>query len=119
MEQHEYQSHRLTSAGRKVTKIEIINKLSIVMRQYRQAQMENETVFSAYQCLTKKGSKSKQVVEDLRTCLTDARQEVCSTKSYFFKAQQEIAATKNALLSREKEHSTQFTAMEKVTDETL
>ena len=49
----------------------------------------------------------------------DACQEVCSTNSHFFKAQQEIAATKYALLSREEEHSTQFAAMEKVTEETL
>ena len=81
------------------------------MRQYRQVQMENEIALSANQCLTKKVSKSKQVVEDLCTCLTDAHQEVCSTKSHFFNAQQEITATKNELLSREKEHSTQFAVM--------
>jgi hypothetical protein len=34
MEPHEYQSRCLTSAGRKVTETQIINKLSIVTRQY-------------------------------------------------------------------------------------
>jgi hypothetical protein len=111
VEPHEYQSGCSTSAGSKVTKTQIINKLSILTRQYRQAQMENEIALSANQCSTKKISKSKQVVKDLRTCLMDTCQEVCSTNSHFFKAQQEITATKNELLSREKEHSTQFAVM--------
>ncbi len=118
LEPYEYQSRCLTSAGRKVTKTQIIHKLSIVTKEYRQSQMEKEVALSENQCLTKKVSKSKEVVE-LRTCLMDAHQEVCSTKSHIFKAQQENTATKNELLSREKQHNTQIAAMEKDTEDTL
>ncbi len=119
LEPHEYQPRRSTSAGQKVTKSQIIHKLITVTRQYRQAQMEKEIALSANHSLTKKVTKSKQVVDELRTCLTDARQEVRSTKSHYFKAQQEITATKNALLSSEKEHSNKFAAMVTVTEETF
>jgi hypothetical protein len=37
----------------------------------------------------------------------------------FSKLSKRLLQPKNALLSREKEHSTQFTVMEKVTEETL
>jgi hypothetical protein len=80
MEPHEFQSWHLVSAGIKVPKTQIIHKLSFVTRQFWQTQMENEVALSENKCLTKKVSKSKEVMEELRTCLKDAHQEVCNTK---------------------------------------
>ncbi len=85
-ESYAVQSHHSTSAGIKVTKTTLIHKLSIVTRNYWEAQMQNEVAILENRSLIKKVSKSKEVVECLCTCLKDSRQEMRSTKSDLVKA---------------------------------
>jgi hypothetical protein len=89
------------------------------MRNYWEVQMQNKGALSENQSLIKKVSKSKEVMECLRTCLKDSCQEMRSTKSNLVKALQDNTATKNASLSREQQHQTQIAAMEKDTKATL
>jgi hypothetical protein len=95
------QQHDSTSAERKVTKMQIIRRLSIVTRSYQEAQIQNKVTLSENYLLIKKISKSNEVVEGLRICLKNAHQEMRSTKSDLVKALQDHASTKNASLSRE------------------
>jgi hypothetical protein len=78
MESNVLQRTRSTTAGRKVTKMQIIPRLGIATRSCREAQKQNEETLSHDRSLMKKVSKSKDVVEELRTCLKGARQEVRS-----------------------------------------
>jgi hypothetical protein len=57
------------SASRKVTKTRIIQQLGIAKRQFFQEQMEKEVALSKVDSLTKKMTKSKEVVGELRVCV--------------------------------------------------
>ena len=94
MELNVLQRTRLTTAGRKVTKMQIICRLGIATRSCREAQKQNEETLLHNWSLMKKVSKSKDVVEELRTCLKGACQEVRSTKPKLFKTQHELTTKK-------------------------
>ena len=113
------QRHDSTSAERKVTKMQIIRRLSIVTRSYQKVQIQNKVTLSANCSLIKKVSKSNEVMEGLCICLKNARQEMRSTKSNLVKALQDHASTKNASLFREQKHQSQIAAMEKNAEATL
>ena len=118
-EQHRQQEIFPTNTGRKVTKKLIIRRLSIVNSTCREAQLQNQLTSLENRLLTKKLSKSKEVVEGLRACLRDARLEMRSTKNNSVKALQCNAALKNDSLSREHEHQSLIAVMEKDAEATL
>ncbi len=74
--------------------MQIIRQLGIATRSCREAQKQNEETLLHNWSLMKKVLKSKDVVEELRTCLKGPRQEVRSTKSELFKTQHELTTTK-------------------------
>jgi hypothetical protein len=119
MEPRVLQRHDSTSAECKVTKMQIICRLSIVTRSYQEAQIQNKVTLSENRSLIKKVLKSNEVLKGLHTCLKNAHQEMRSTKSDLVKALQDHASTKNASLSREQKHQSQIDAMEKNTEATL
>ncbi len=113
MESNVLQQTCSTTAGRKVTKMQIICRLGIATRSCWEAQKQNEETLLHNWSLRKKVSKSKDVVEELRTCLKGACQEVRSTKSELFKTQHELTTKKNAAISTENKHHARISAMEK------
>jgi len=104
---------RPTSTCRKVTKKQIIRRLSVVASSCRDAQQQNQVTLAENHSLTKKVAKSKEVAEGLRTCLNHCRREMRSTKHDLVKALQDNVATKNESLAREQEHQSLIAATEK------
>lgn len=107
------------TTGRKVTKKQIVHRLSIVTSSCQEAQQQNQVTLSLNRSLIKKVSKSKEVVEGLRTCLKECRQEMRSTKSDLVKALQDNVSTKNTSLSREQEDQSLIAAIKKDAEATL
>ena len=110
---------RPTSTCRKVTKKEIIRRLSVVASSCRDVEQQNQVTLAENHSLTKKVAKSKEVAEGLRTCLNHCRREMRSTKHDLVKALQDNVATKNDALSQEQEHQSLIAAMEKDAQATL
>ena len=106
---------RPTSTCRKVTKKQIIHRLSVFASSCRDAQQQNQVTLAENHSLNKKVAKSKEVAEGLRTCLNHCRREMCSTKHNLVKALQDNVATKNESLAREQEHQSLIAATEKDT----
>jgi hypothetical protein len=63
----------------------------------------------------KKITKTKEVVEELRSLLKDSRKECCIGQSDSLKAQQDHTVSERTLLSREKQLHCQMTANDKKT----
>ena len=110
---------RPTSTCRKVTKKEIIRRLSVVASSCRDVEQQNQVTLAVNRSLTKKVAKSKEVSEGLRMCLNQCRRQVRSTKHDLVKALQDNVATKNDALSQEQEHQSLIAAMEKDAQATL
>ena len=83
-----------------------------MQKQHKETLLHNQS-------LMKRVSKSKEVVDELRTCLKSARTEVRTTKSKSLKTHNECKAAQNESLSMEYEHHARTTAMEKDAKETL
>jgi hypothetical protein len=105
-----------TSTGRKLSTMMIIRKLSTVASN---ALIQKEVALSENQALGKKLSKSKVVVEDLRTCLKDARMGMRSTKLDLVNALKDNTTMQNDFLYRERYHQSQIDALKKKADATL
>ena len=82
-------------------------------------QKQHEETLLHNQSLMKSVSKSKEVVDELRTCLKSTCTEVHTTKSKLLKTHNKCNAAKNESLSMKYEHHAQTTAMEQDAEETL
>ena len=116
--------------GMRSTKLDFVNSLkdNTTMQNYFQsseqyhqsnALKQKEVALSENQALGKKLSKSKVVVEDLRTCLKDARMGMRSTKLDLVNALKDNTTMQNDFLYRERYHQSQIDALKKKADATL
>jgi hypothetical protein len=107
-----FESRRRITADRKITKMLIVKRLSIVTGKLRKAQIKKEVALSDNECLTRKVSKTKDVVEELRTCLKDSCQEVRSCKSLITRAEQDHTSS---TVAAETKHKCTLNTMVKMT----
>jgi hypothetical protein len=84
-----------------ITKTQIIKKHSIIAKQFHKVQMEKEVALSDNECLTRKVSKPKEIVEELLTRSKDTHEEVRSSKSVIIKAEQDYTSSTNTFLSKD------------------
>jgi hypothetical protein len=111
-----FESRRHITAGQKITKMLIVKRLSIVTGKLRKAQIKMEVALSDNECLTRKVSKTKLVVEELCTCLKDSRQEVRSCKSVITRAERDHTSS---TVATETKHKCTLNTMVKMTTEKM
>ena len=107
---------RAPTAGRKITKTQIIKKIGYVTRQCRKAQSEMDAALKDNHRLKRKASKAKEVVDDLRTNLKGARIDVRHCKSVITELKDNHRSSTNAT---EKKHEHMLNTMRNVANETM
>ncbi len=111
-----FETRQPATMGRKIYKTQIIKKLSIIMRQFRKVQTKKEVALTDNECLTRKVSKTKEVVEELRAHLKDVCQEVRCCKSIIINSEQDHISSTNAT---EKKYKRMLNTMNKMAIEKM